>query len=207
MILLLTIREALEKPVKPPKPPKPDKKGKLALHKVEDAEAEVDSEAVVVANEEEERRKLRAEALHGIEREIQEEIAAASHEELFESAPYAWRCLQYLAGIPSVPAVCALTMRFIAAFDDERWRSHELIVQIFSRIIETASSIPKETFVDQEHDVPLVHARNAPIEHLLLIHAQRLASDHTTLTPMHKYYNGYGDLVSKNGRQTQYARR
>lgn len=196
----------LTPPEKPLKPPKPDKKGKLTLRhtsdikKTEEKSKSDDNLALREKKEAEERRKLRAEALHGIEEDIEEEMAAATREELFESAPYAWRCLQYLASIPSVPAVCALTMRFIAAFDDERWVSQDLIVKIFSRIIETASSIPMETSVDQEHDVPLVHARNAPVEHLLLIHAQRLASDYTTLTPMHKYYDGYSDLVTKSGR-------
>ena len=73
-----------------PKPPKPDKKGKLALHKEDKTE---DRGAVAEANAVEERRKLRAEALGGIEQDIQEEMAAASHEELFESAPfqYFWK--------------------------------------------------------------------------------------------------------------------
>ena len=193
-----------EKPLKPPKPPKPDKKGKILLkqRKGNNEDSSMPS-TPKPRDEDEERQKLRAEALQGIEEDIEEELRAASREELFESAPYAWRSLQYLAGIPSVPAVCALTMRFIAVFDDEMWSSQELIVSIFRKIVETASATPGETSMDTENGVPLVHVRNAPIEHLLLIHAERLACDHTTLTPMHKYYNGYSELITKSGRETQ----
>jgi hypothetical protein len=184
------------KPVKPPKspkpntvvPPKPPKPARLLKKGSEEEEEEMDP-MVDPLN------------MKHLDQDIADERSDQAHNDMLQTPPLAWQCLRFLACIPSIPAVCTLIQRFIATFDDICWEHDELIVRILSELIRASSTIPSEVSVTASQE-NLVHVRNAPVEHLLLTHAQRLVSDYTTLTPMHIYYDGYSPLYHADGSDT-----
>ena len=81
----------------------------------------------------------------------------------------AWKCLKFMFRIPSTQILCGLVKSMLAVLDKKEWKDEEATAKIFNLVITTA---------------PV----NVPVAHLLMSHAQELA---TNYAPVSTRYTGF----------------